>query len=87
MNAGMVEPPVSIYCADPALLPWLCKIHFQLMIIQGIGIEHADCLVGFALRAHGYEGKTLGLASFAVHDDINRSDFPRLCKERVQFLL
>ena len=87
MNAEMVEQSVSVRLANPALLSWFGKIHFQLVIIQGIGIEHADCLVGFALRAHGYEGKTLGLAYFAVHDDIDRSDIPRLCKERVQFLL
>ena len=68
----------SVDCAQAALFSGSGKIDPQLVIIQGIGIEHADSLVGFALGAHCDKGKPLGFTSFEIHDDIHRCDISGL---------
>jgi len=69
------------------LLSWSGKVYLELMIVQGIGIEHANSLVGFALGTHRDEAKSLGFASSAIHDNIHRSDISGLCEQSIQLLL
>jgi hypothetical protein len=84
---GVFQIFISICCAQSALFSGPGKVYPQLVIIQGVGVEHADGPVGFALGAHHDKGKPSGFASFEIHDDIHRSDIPGLCKQSVQFLL
>lgn len=44
------------------------------VIIQRVGIEHTDGFIRFTLPAHGYRGKSLGLATLAVLDHIDGCD-------------
>ena len=57
------------------------KVYLQWVLVQRIGIEHADRFISFALGAHRNKGKPPGCAARIVHYEINRSDFPCPCKQ------
>ena len=61
--------------------------HLERMLTQGIGVEHADGLLRFALRAHRYESKPPGLAASPFLDDFSHGDVSGLCKQSIQFLI
>jgi len=63
------------------------NIDLQLVVGHGIGIEHADGLVGIGLRAHRDERKALGLTVIAVLDDFGGRDVPGLCEQGAKFIL
>src|SRR5688500_13146709 len=75
--------PISICCAKPALFSGLGKVHLQFTVTQGIGIEHADGFVGFALGAHRDEAKALGLAASTILDDIDQCNVSSLPEQRI----
>src|SRR5215211_3581607 len=87
LGYGACQIFISICCAQSALFSGPGKVYPQLVIIQRVGVEHADGPVGFALVAHHDKGKPSRFASFEIHDDIHRGDIPGLCKQSVQFLL
>jgi hypothetical protein len=77
----------AVLSKDPgnsALLPVPHKIHLQPVLIQCIGVEHADGFVSFVLCTHCDKGKPSGFISVLIHDERNGSDFPRLRKQSVQ---
>ena len=80
----------AVFSKDPgdsALLPVRDKVHLQPVLIQCIGVEHADGFVSFALSTHCDKGKPSGFVSLLIHDERNGSDFPRLRKQSVQFFV
>ena len=50
--------------------------HLKEVLVQQGGIEHTDCPIGFALRAHGDKGKAPGFAAFRIGHDVDRHQFP-----------
>ena len=54
-----------------ALLSWSEEDYLQIVIVQRVAVEHADGFIRFALCAHGYEGKAIGLPAFAILDNID----------------
>jgi len=70
-----------------ALHAGFCNVDLQLVPGQGIGIEHADGLVGFGLGSHGDKGKALGQAAVPVLDQINHGDFSSLGEKGFDFRL
>src|SRR6266498_982735 len=87
---SLAEPvrfPLSSDHAKSALYSWSGKLYLQFVIIQGIGVEHADRFIGFALRAHCYKCKALAFTVFAVLNEMDGYDFSGLCEQGIQFLL
>lgn len=77
---------MSVDRAKSALFPSPDQVHSQGLFSEQKGVEHADCLIRFALGAHGDERKAFRRSTFSIFDDVYRCDVPRLCKECVQVL-
>jgi hypothetical protein len=73
--------------ARPALLSLPDEGYPQMVIIQSVGMEHADGSIGLTLCAHGYKGKTIGLTAFAVLDDIDGCNISGLREQAIQVFL
>ncbi len=66
---------------------WLGDIDLELVLSQGIVVEHADCLVGVFLCGHGHESEALRLAGALIHGDFDRRDGSSGCEQGVDFIL
>lgn len=65
----------------------LGNIDLELVLSQGIVIEHADRLIGIFLCGHGYESEALRLAGALVHGDFHRRDGSGCCEQGIDFVL
>ena len=61
---------MGLYLADARL----GNIDLELVLCQGVIVEHADGFVGFCLGGHGHEREALRLAGALVHGDFHRRD-------------
>ncbi len=77
---------ISMRCDKSPLFSGLYKSYLYVVIIQRIGVEHTDRLVGFALRAHGYIGIPLASARSAIGDDTNCCDISSRREEDIELL-
>jgi len=65
----------------------LGDIDLELVLSQGIVVEHADRLVGVFLCGHGHESEALRLARALVHGDFDRRDGSGGCEQGVELIL
>lgn len=73
--------------AKPALHPSPDEGYPQIVIIQRIGIEHADGFIGFTLCAHGYIGKPIRRTALAILGHVDRRHIPGLREQGIQIFL
>ncbi len=66
---------------------WFGYIDLELVIGQGIGIEHADRLLCLGLLGHGHKGEAFRHAGALVFDQVHRSDRSGLRKQGIDFIL
>lgn len=71
-NTSHIVRPLPL--AKATLLSSLDEDYPQIVMIQRVGIEHADGFIGFTLCAHGYKGKAIGLPTFTILANIDRED-------------
>ena len=79
--------PVTFSQLQPANPAFLSRRHVgysQIVIIQRIGIEHADGFIRLTLRTHDDKGKAIGRPAVPVFDDIDGCDIPGSREQDIQ---
>lgn len=66
---------------------WLGNVDLELVLGQGIVIEHDDCLIGICLFGHGHKSEALRHASALIRGDIHRGDGSGLREQGLDFIL
>jgi len=65
----------------------LGHVDLELVVSQGIVVEHGDGHVGLRLRGHGDESEAPRFARALVRGDIHRGDRSGGCEQGVDFVL
>src|SRR6266545_6216338 len=76
-----------MFCYQALSDAWLGDIDLELVVSQGIVVEHADRLIGIHLRGHGCKREALRHASRLVFDEIHRRDGTSLREQGIDFIL
>jgi hypothetical protein len=63
------------------------NIDFERLVGQGIGIEHADRLIGISLYGHGHKGEAFRQSSSLVFDELHRRYRSGLREQGIDFIL